>query len=495
MGGYERRSEEWNFQLDQAAREIDQIDRQIAAATIRQAISEQELRNHELQIEQTKTVDEFIRSRKFTRKDLYDWMAAQLSAVYFQAHQLAYDLAKRAERAYQFERGLTESHFVHFGQWDSLRRGLLAGEQLALDLKRLEATYLDQNRRDYEITKHISLVLHDPLALISLKTTGQCVVRLPETLFDADYPGHYMRRIKSVSLSIPAVVGPYTSVNCTLTLLSNKTRVKDTPTRPYSEQIDSADPDNRFVTNFAATQSIATSHAQNDSGMFELNFLDERYLAFEGAGAISEWRIEMPKDTNAFSFDTVTDVVMKVNYTARDGGEELRSEARQELGLDPGTPSREPPPAIRRMFSLRHEFAVEWARFLQSADPHAIEFSLAPERLPFRLRGRATFVRGFDVFWLKKDAETAAPTSVTVCTPSGEVIRSPLREDWEMQSDATFNDVPHAVIESVNRETGALRDGQLNYTWSLAANYVGANFGASQIEDILVVCELTSSRR
>jgi hypothetical protein len=34
-------------------------------------------------------------------------------------------------------------------------------------------------------------------------------------------------------------------------------------------------------------QSIATSHAQNDSGMFELNFRDERYLPFEGAGAIS----------------------------------------------------------------------------------------------------------------------------------------------------------------------------------------------------------------
>jgi hypothetical protein len=29
-----------------------------------------------------------------------------------------------------------------------------------------------------------------------------------------------------------------------------------------------------------------------DAGMFELNFRDERYLPFEGAGAISEWRLE-----------------------------------------------------------------------------------------------------------------------------------------------------------------------------------------------------------
>ena len=37
----------------------------------------------------------------------------------------------------------------------------------------------------------------------------------------------------------------------------------------------------------ARVQSIVTSHGQNDSGLFELNFRDERYLPFEGAGAIS----------------------------------------------------------------------------------------------------------------------------------------------------------------------------------------------------------------
>jgi hypothetical protein len=48
--------------------------------------------------------------------------------------------------------------------------------------------------------------------------------------------------------------------------------------------------DSRFVDNFSAVESIATSHAQNDSGMFELNFRDDRFLPFEGAGVISRWR-------------------------------------------------------------------------------------------------------------------------------------------------------------------------------------------------------------
>jgi Tc toxin complex TcA C-terminal TcB-binding domain len=81
---------------------------------------------------------------------------------------------------------------------------LLAGEKLHHDLKRMEMAYLEQNKREYELTKHVSLLLHDPMALLKLKETGECLVELPEILFDLDYPGHYMRRIKSVSLKFRA---------------------------------------------------------------------------------------------------------------------------------------------------------------------------------------------------------------------------------------------------------------------------------------------------
>jgi len=58
-------------------------------------------------------------------------------------------------------------------------------------------------------------VLNDPMGLISLKERGWCEIELPETLFDIGFPGHYMRHVKSVSLTIPVVLGPYTGVNCT----------------------------------------------------------------------------------------------------------------------------------------------------------------------------------------------------------------------------------------------------------------------------------------
>jgi hypothetical protein len=245
------------------------------------------------------------------------------------------------------------------------------------DRKRLEMAYLDQHKREYEITKQVSLTLQDPLALIRLKETGHCEVELPEALFDADYPGHYMRRIKTVSLTIPCVVGPYTSVNCMLTLLSNKTRIKYAPAAPYGENPDADD--TRFVANFPAMQSIATSHAQSDAGLFELNFRDERYLPFEGAGVISRWRIDMPKENNALDFNTISDVIMQFKYTAREGGALLRQAATDALRAVVSDEEQSP---IARLFSARHEFPNQWHAFLHppvTADKQILEFHLSPE--------------------------------------------------------------------------------------------------------------------
>jgi hypothetical protein len=51
-------------------------------------------------------------------------------------------------------------------------------------------------------------------------------------MFDLDYPGHYMRRIKNVTFTIPCITGPYTGVHCRLTLLSSMTRIDPRVTSP-----------------------------------------------------------------------------------------------------------------------------------------------------------------------------------------------------------------------------------------------------------------------
>ena len=249
--GYERRATEWKYQAELAKKEIAQIDRQILAAEIREQMAEKELDNHEQQLDNARQVDEFLRN-KYTQQELYGWMVGEISTIYFQCYQLVYDMAKKAEKAYRYELGLPSSDFVQFGVWDSFRKGLLSGDRLYLSLKQMEKSYMDQNRREYEITKHVSLLQLAPLALIELKETGSCTVELPEMLFDVDYPGHYMRRIKTVSLTVPCVVGPYTGVNCTLTLLRSKTRISAVDAGTYVKDMDVENP--RVATNFSATE-------------------------------------------------------------------------------------------------------------------------------------------------------------------------------------------------------------------------------------------------
>ena len=77
---------------------------------------------------------------------------------------------------------------------------------------------------------------------------------IPEWLYDRDCPGHYMRRIKTVSLSIPSVVGPYASVNCTLSLQASSLRVS--PLLANGAYARASQDDNRFVDYFGATDVI-----------------------------------------------------------------------------------------------------------------------------------------------------------------------------------------------------------------------------------------------
>lgn len=62
--------------------------------------------------------------------------------MYQQSYNLAFDLAKRAETAFRFERPQNAAtEYIRLGYWTNARDGLLAGEQLFLGLKRLEAAY------------------------------------------------------------------------------------------------------------------------------------------------------------------------------------------------------------------------------------------------------------------------------------------------------------------------------------------------------------------
>jgi hypothetical protein len=333
LGGLDRRADDAAMQARVGQRELAHIDQQIATAQLRHDIAVKDLAVHDVQIANAQKISDTLKS-KYTNADLYQWMIDDITSVYYQAYQLAYAAAKKAESCYQHELGTSDT-FLAFGYWDSRKKGLQAADKLLFDIRRMQAQYLEADKREYEITKHVSLRELDPLALSKLRITGSCDFEIPEALFDLDHPGHYFRRIKSIAVTIPCIAGPYSSVSARLTQVSNRYRSNTnrtagaaTPQQQY-EEVDGGDP--RFVYSVGTSQSIATSSAQNDPGLFQLEFSDERYLPFERTGAIGGWRLELPDTVRQFDYSTIANLIIHIRYTARDGGSGLRSLASTSL--------------------------------------------------------------------------------------------------------------------------------------------------------------------
>lgn len=248
-------------------------------------------------------------------------------------------------------------------------------------LNQLEKAYLDGNSRTLEIEKIISLRQLNPEAFLDLKTKGSCIFSLDEKLFDLDFPSHYCRQIKTIDLSIPAVVGPYQNINATLTQTSNKVLIE-----PNGETVKSLlGVENSDIApgtlreNWRNSQQIAISKGVNDSGMFVLNFEDERYLPFEGTGAISNWELKMPKATNRFDFDSITDVIITLNYTSLEGGPTIYNAVKETLTTFPG----------QRLFSLAQEFSSAWYQFMNpgsDATEQTLSFQMRANMFPMNLK-------------------------------------------------------------------------------------------------------------
>ncbi|TYK52653.1 neuraminidase-like domain-containing protein [Actinomadura decatromicini] len=412
-GGWQRREDEWRHQVQVIGVELQQIERQILAAERHRDAALRDLEVQERQIENTREVQDYLRDR-FSSAELYLHLQRETAALHRRHYDLALRLARRARRAFVHERGTPAPELPSPG-WDTLREGLLAGDRLHLALREIETAYVEENCREYELARHLSLRAEFPVAFLQLQQTGYCEIEIPEWLLDLDHPGHYMRRIRNVTLTIPCVVGPYTSVNCRLTLLSSRTRVdpslREAPApccdaaRPPGAPVacrcpgggtpracpcasgeccasgaapvsgyDAGPDDPRIVHAYDATEAIATSSGQNDSGMFELNFRDERYLPFEFRGAVSRWRVELPPEDNRFPLASVSDVVMLLNYTSREGGDVLRAAARAAA-------AHRLPGAGVRLVDVRRDLPDDWHRLQRPG--HRLPLRLTRELFPY----------------------------------------------------------------------------------------------------------------
>lgn len=285
---YRRRREEWQIQRDAAESELRQLDAQLRAMEIRQEAAGLQVDYLHTQQEQTLAQMEFLQ-RKFTNQALYNWMRGKLSAIYYQFFDLSQSLCLMAQASLRRELNDPAATFIRGGAWNGASAGFMAGETLLLNLAEMEKVWLERDARAFEVTRTVSLArvyrtlesdsfeLKDRLTDLLASGSGgagqtdteiqiaggqlQASVHLSKLAIKDDYPASLgsNRKIKQVSVTLPALVGPYEDVRAVL----------------------------NYGGSFAGSLSrgcdaIAVSHGMNDSGQFVLDFDDPRWLPFEG---------------------------------------------------------------------------------------------------------------------------------------------------------------------------------------------------------------------
>jgi len=318
---FARRREDWTLNRHQAQLELAQITAQLAQSIEQEKVTRLQLKQAETALKHARDNHDFF-SKRFTNEQLYQWLNHQFSALYEQAYEKTLDLCLAAEACWQYERADYTRRFIQPGQWNSTYRGLSAGERLKSRLMIMQTEFLKANHRDLEITKTVSLrVLKDkdkastinrtwPQIHTSLINEGSCDFELTHKMFEDDWKGqgHYLRRIKTLSVTIPGIVSPYENVRATLTQTSSSMYL-------------STDKKGPSLKDLRVKQQVALSSGDDDSGLFSLNFLDDRYLPFEFTGAVSTWRLTFPNPTAQNTLlESLTDIIVHVKYTARTPG-------------------------------------------------------------------------------------------------------------------------------------------------------------------------------
>lgn len=353
-----RRRDEWQHQAKQAELELDVLDRQIDAQRVVLQSAQTSLAQATRSREQAQALYAYIKGRP-TNAGLYQWLLSQMSTLYFQAYDAVLSMCLSAEACWHYEMGDRDSRFISATAWVDNRFGLTAGESLKLGLLQMESAFLSRHERRLELTKTLSLkdllsgyASEDVTAagtadtgwaavLDTLRANGEIDFQLKSSTFDKDYPGHYLRQLVRVSVSLPVVLKPYQDIRATLSQQASSYLLKPQignvkylyqQANELPEGNDDDIRQDQIVFNPRANQQIGLSSGVDDHGMFMVDFGDERYFPFEGTGAISHWTLSFPnhesEDQQAM-LDSLTDIILHVRYMAVDGGRAFAAEVEE----------------------------------------------------------------------------------------------------------------------------------------------------------------------
>lgn len=384
QANYEEKQKDWQFQLDFGNQEVLIAGQQITIANDHVDVVTQQQTIAALQATNAQNTLDFLTNQKFTNAALYQWMSGVLQGVYSYFLQQATTIARMAQNQLAFERQQPLLNVIQADYWQppsagntsggttansgqpADSKGLTAAELLLEDIYKLDQYAFLTNQRKLQITKTISLAQLDPFAFQQFTETGVLRFATPAALFDADFPGHYLRLIQQVRTSVIALIPPIQGIRATLanTGVSRVTVQNDSV---FSEVVVRRDP-----------QEIALSAPMNATGVFQLDPQQQLLLPFQGLGVDTSWEFRMPKAANPFDYSTIADVLVTIDYMAMDS-----PDYRQQIirSLDRSF-------SADRGYSFQQQFADAWYALNnpgqpgQSGTPMAVTFTTQQADFP-----------------------------------------------------------------------------------------------------------------
>ena len=188
-----------------------------------------------------------------------------------------------------------------------------------------------------------------PMEFLNFRRSGMLAFATPMALFDADFPGHYLRMIRSVRASLVALVPADRGIRATLSS-NGISRVVTGLNGTFQDIVVRHDP-----------TVIALTSPVNASGVFDLDTQSDMLLPFESSGVDTTWEFQLPPAANPFDFSTIVDVMLTIDYTTL-YDDTYRSQLTAQLNAnrDRGADC---------VFSLVRDFPDQWYDLNNAPDP------------------------------------------------------------------------------------------------------------------------------
>lgn len=312
--GRQRRAMDWKFQADSIEKDIRGVEQQILGAKIRINIAEKELDNLENQIEQSNNILQVL-SEQYTNEELYRFMESDIRKLNKQAFQMAYDACLRLQEAYRFETWNQNARFIKFINWSSPKHELMAGKNLQQQVNQMREAYNNDiaPRKQRGKTFKYSMVNQDADKFVNLLSMGREEIEITGKMFDRIWPNHYHRRLKSLRVSVPGVIGPHTTVNGKIKLIESYINTNESNFDYSIGKLSKVDNSTIY------RDTLELNQAVQDNGLLQFEETGQRYNIMEGAGLDNfKFTIELDPRLNIFDLSTIPDVEILFEFTALD---------------------------------------------------------------------------------------------------------------------------------------------------------------------------------